>query len=243
MAGALLGSPLGLGSPELSEGRPTVTSEQENKPGVSDVPWSAPEGFWQVRPTRVGGSGPRVLPSQPGLTQPSPAPGARGPQAYPGEARGCGDARGSTERREVSSRSRSWFSSGYGPGPGRPERSSGFLSAAGRAAPLRSSPVLSSPPCAQGLGARAGWGAAAGDSGCAARPLAMAPRTSLRGAVTARRARRARLCPARPRLVRAATCGPRSRRSPGRRARPWRPTGAPRAAASSPAAVLVGTVS
>lgn len=96
MNGALLGSPLGLGSPELSEGRPTVTSEHGNEPGGgSDVPRGAPEGFWQVRPTRgelEGGSGSRVLPSQPGLTQPSPAPGAREPQAYPGEARGCGDA-------------------------------------------------------------------------------------------------------------------------------------------------------
>lgn len=77
MAGALLGSPLGLGSPELSEGRPTVTSEHGNEPGGggSDVPQGAPEGFWQVRPTR-GLGGLRVpgpsLPARPNPAQPSP---------------------------------------------------------------------------------------------------------------------------------------------------------------------------
>lgn len=96
MAGALLGSPLGLGSPELSEGRPTVTSEHGNEPGGGGDPTSPralPRASGRCgRPGGWGDSGSRVLPSQPGLTQPSPAPGAREPQAYPGEARGCGDA-------------------------------------------------------------------------------------------------------------------------------------------------------
>lgn len=227
MAGALLGSRSGSAPRSSLKVAPLSPPSTGTNRGGSDVPGALPRASGRCgRPGGVGG-GLRVpgpsLPARPNPAQPSPrrarTPGLPGRGARLRGRLGLSGAQRSLL--PVPVLLLFWFWA-------RPRPPGGRLRFPLRSRPGGPSPVLSSPllsPCAQGLGARAGWGAAAGDSGCAARPLAMAPRTSLRGAVTARRARRARLCPARPRLVRAATCGPRSRRSPGRSAHLGGPPG------------------